>query len=278
MTVVDGIASAHLPADDRGLHYGDGVFETVALVDGQAQHWSRHLARLRAGALALALPMPDEALWQQDLHTALDGAPAADRRVLKLVLTRGSGGRGYAPPAVARPRRLLQVSEWPTWPASHAQQGIRLITCTTPLGRNRLLAGIKHLNRLEQVLGAAEVAAAGAEEGLMFDDRDRLVEGTRTNVFLVVDGALLTPSLEEAGVAGIMRALILDIAPGLGLEVGVAPLDRSALAQASEVFVCNSLAGLWPVRELGGSIVRNFHAWPLCRRIGDALRAASALP
>lgn len=278
MTVVDGITSAALPTDDRGLHYGDGVFETIALHESLPQHWTRHLERMEAGARRLGILPPDEQQWLSDLKLALAGAPATPRRVLKLILTRGSGGRGYAPPTPAVPRRLLQLSAWPAWPADIAHTGIRLALCGTPLGRNRHLAGIKHLNRLEQVLGAAEVAASEAEEGLMFDDRGVLVEGTRTNVFIVIDGCLLTPALDEAGIAGVMRSLVLDAAHSAAITTQETQITRDALDHAQEIFVCNSLAGVWPVRELLAAQPRQFAAWPVTSRVIDELRAQRALP
>jgi len=276
--LVDGIAVADFPADDRGLHYGDGLFETIALIDGHPQHWDRHLARLAHGAARLGIRCPETARWQSDLKLALAAAAPTPRRVLKLLLTRGSGGRGYAPMAQAQARRLVQLTDWPAWPADFSRTGIRAALCDTPLGRNRRLAGLKHLNRLEQVLGAAEVAAADCDEGLMFDDRDELIEGTRTNVFVAHDGAWLTPALDEAGVAGILRELVLEIAAAAGIAVRVARLPRALLATADEIFVCNSLAGLWPVRELVGATPRRFTHWPLTARLADALRAQRALP
>lgn len=278
MTFVDGIASTLLPTDDRGLQYGDGVFETIAIRDGEAQHWERHLARLASGAQRLGMACPTPAHWQTDLHAALAAVAPTQRRVAKLLLTRGSGGRGYAPPLQAQPRRVVYLSDWPAWPASHATQGITLCLCTTPVSRNRTLAGLKHLNRLEQVLGAAEVAAVGADEGLMFDDRGDLVEGTRSNVFIAVDGELLTPLLDESGVAGIMRDLILEHAAAAGLRVRTTRISRTLLAAASEVFVCNSLLGVWPVRAITGTDGRQFADWPLTSRVVDALRAQQALP
>lgn len=277
MYIVDGNAKSEIPADDRGLHYGDGLFETLALVGGHPLHWDRHLARLARGAARLGLPCPDAAQWRADLDLALACAPPRPQRVLKLLLTRGSGGRGYAPPAAPRPRRIVHLSDWPAWPAERADAGIRLMLCATPLGRNRRLAGLKHLNRLEQVLGAAEVAAAGADEGLMFDDRDELIEGTRTNVFIAQGGRWLTPALDEAGIAGILRELVLEAAQEAGIVVRETRIPRALLAAADEIFVCNSLAGIWPVRELAGAPSRRFDAWQATTRVVETLRARGAL-
>lgn len=277
VTLVDGVPAAAVPIDDRGFHYGDGLFETIALCDGHPQHWERHLARLARGAERLSLAGPSADDWQDDLERACAAAPPPRRAVVKLILTRGSGGRGYAPPPRAHVRRVLQLLAWPPRLPEHASGGIRIMPCSTPLGRNRLLAGLKHLNRLEQVLGAAEVAAAGADEGLMFTDRDELIEGTRSNVFLARGGEWLTPQLDEAGVAGIVRELVLEIAPRVGIAVHETRIARGLLARAEEIFVCNSLVGICPVRELFGSTARRFEAWPLTVRTLEALRAEGAL-
>jgi len=277
MAYVDGINSALLPIDDRGLQYGDGLFETLALHNRTPQHWARHFARLQAGATRLGIDCPDAGTWLEDLAAAAIDAPGP-RLAAKLILTRGSGGRGYAPPAQARPRRLLQISNWPTWPGISAERGVRVALCDIRLGRNRTLAGIKHLNRLEQVLGSAEFARSGADEGLMFDDLDQLIEGTRTNVFVVRDGALLTPRLDEAGVAGVMRAVILELAQVLSLPACDTTVTRAVLAQADEIFLCNSLIGIWPVREVIGPTPQSYANFPLTTRLITELDARGLAP
>jgi 4-amino-4-deoxychorismate lyase len=275
VTYVDGTKCAVLPSDDRGLQYGDGLFETLALSGQTPQHWALHLARLQDGARRLGIACPASDLWRQDLAAASAGL--SGRHVAKLILTRGSGGRGYTPPTDARPRRIVQISPWPTWPGVTPEHGVRVIECSVPLGRNRVLAGIKHLNRLEQVLASAEIAAAGADEGLMFDDRAQLVEGTRSNVFLVIDGALCTPRLDEAGVHGVMRTLVMKAADSLSVAVSEQAVSRATLAQASELFLCNSLIGLWPVREIDGPAPRRYADFALTRRLIGALRDEGSL-
>jgi len=277
LTYVDGQAADSLPLDDRGLNYGDGLFETIALREGVPQHWPLHYARLADGATRLGIPCPASETLLQDLAAALPaGAPS--RLVAKIILTRGSGGRGYAPPVPSRPRRIVRLSAWPEWPESHASEGITLALCATPLGRNPSLAGIKHLNRLEQVLASQELAASGAVEGLMFDDLSRLIEGTRTNVFLVAGRELLTPRLDQCGIAGVMRAIVIELARSLSLHVTETRVERSLLFSANELFVCNSLIGLWPVREILSPIGRSFGATPVTRRLMQELAARDLAP
>ena len=277
MAYVDGIDSALLPVDDRGLQYGDGLFETLALIERSPQHWARHYARLQAGAARLGIVCPDATLWLHDLAAAASHT-SASLLVAKLILTRGSGGRGYTPPPHTIPRRIVQISPWPVWPGIDAARGVRVALCETRLGRNRSLAGLKHLNRLEQVLGSAELARDGADEGLMFDDLDQLIEGTRSNVFLVHKGVLLTPRLDEAGIAGVMRAVILDLAQSLSIPLHETAVTRAQLAQADEVFLCNSLIGLWPVREIMGPAPQRFDDFSLCQHLASALQARALVP
>lgn len=267
--LVNGEAHVGVAADDRGLCYGDGLFETVALRRGNPLLWGAHLERLSAGAALLGLPSPDAAVWSADLSRLLPPEPA-ERLVLKLMLTRGSGGRGYAPPPNPAPTRILQLFEWPDWPDSNARTGIAAHVCATRLGCNPTLAGLKHLNRLEQVLAAREVGEAGVDEGLMLDGEGRLVEGVRTNLFMVVDGELLTPTLRRCGVRGVMRDCVLEGARELRVPFRETDCDPAWLARATEIFVCNSLIGLWPVRSIAGlrtqlaapgDLTRQLQAW-----------------
>lgn len=244
-SLVDGVPAESVPCSDRGLAYGDGLFETLALIDGKPRHWHRHLARLRHGAKRLLIPFPDEEVWQKDLcqlqamciETTENPAPA----VLKLILTRGSGRRGYAPEAGRPPRRILQIAPWP---AGAGETLARVVLCGTPLARSPVLAGLKHLNRLEQVLAAEEVVRAGAQEGLMFDTEGDLIAGTRGNVFLLMDGMLRTPALEHSGVQGIMREILLEAAPTLGFPVAIQRLKRADLERCDGVVLTNSLRGV----------------------------------
>ena len=277
MTYVDGQPADALPLDDRGLNYGDGLFETVALRSGEPRHWSLHYDRLASGATRLGIACPASELLQRELAAALP-SPVPERLVAKIMLTRGSGGRGYAPPVPSHPRRIVRLSAWPEWPLSHAEEGIALSLCATTLGRNPLLAGIKHLNRLEQVLASQELSATGAIEGLMFDDLSRLIEGTRTNVFMVAGRELLTPRLDQCGIAGVMRAIVIDVARSMSLHVTETRVERSFLYSVNEMFVCNSLIGIWPVREILPPIGRSFNAMPVTRKLMQELRARDLTP
>ncbi|MES2818423.1 MAG: aminodeoxychorismate lyase [Pseudomonadota bacterium] len=250
---VDGQSAESLSVRDRGLAYGDGLFETLGIRQGRPRLLTRHLARLAGGCKRLGIPF-DEALLRREM---LAFARELDEGVVKLILTRGDGPRGYAPPNPAQPRRILQGAPAATYPLSHAEQGVRLFPCVTRLAEQPLLAGLKHLNRLEQVLARAEWQDGEHAEGLMCDTRGRVIEGVYSNLFLVKNGQLLTAELSRCGVAGVMRAELLTQAEREGIPLAVRDLAYSELLEADEVFVCNSQYGIWPVRAL------HVHGWPV---------------
>ncbi|RMD78889.1 MAG: aminodeoxychorismate lyase [Gammaproteobacteria bacterium] len=273
--LLDGREGACLGPLDRGLQYGDGLFETLAVGHGQPLLWGRHLARLEAGCDRLGLPRPDPETLAEEA-AALCGGVA--RGVLKILLTRGEGGRGYRPPAGvrARPRRLLALHPWPPWPGRWWREGVRVRWCRLRLARQPALAGLKHLARLEQVLARAEWEDPEVAEGLLLDQAGRVVEATAANLLVLSGGRLLSPALEGCGVAGVMRGLILEeAAPAVGLPAALRPLAPAELEGAEGLALCSSLAGLWPVRELDG---RPVPVPPLWARLQAWLVAQGALP
>lgn len=246
LTWVDGQPADAVPLADRGLAYGDGLFETIAVRAAGMPLLERHLARLAHGAQRLGLPLGIEALR---IELAAFAAALGDG-VAKLIVTRGDGLRGYAPPAGARCRRILTGNPPPAYPTAHREQGVRLYPCATRLAEQPLLAGLKHLNRLEQVLARREWQDPACAEGLMRDASGRVVEGVFSNLFLVSGGVLLTPALQRCGVAGTMRAEILERAAQAGIATCVRDIGHAELLAADEVFLCNSQYGIWPVVAL----------------------------
>lgn len=252
-----------LPLSDRGLHYGDGLFETMAVMGGQVRLLPLHLERLARGAKRLAISLPDLDVLALELAAA---ARELGEGVLKLIVTRGSGGRGYLPPESPRPSLILQ--RHPPVDAA-GQDGVTVRLCELRLSRQPLLAGIKHLNRLENVLARAEWRDPAIAEGLLLDADGFLVEAVASNLFLVQGDALRTPLLDRCGVAGVMRAHVMQRAASLGLAVEEARLWLDDLLAADEVFLTNSLHGIRPVVSLTGQ-----RDWPLgsvTRRLQDAL-------
>ena len=228
--------------------YGDGLFETIAVRDGRPCLWSEHMARLQAGARRLAIPCPPRARLYGECVAVAAGC---QHGVVKLVLTRGAGGRGYAPPQSPEPTRILVAYSWPVHPPEWADGGVEAILCRTALGEQPRLAGIKHLNRLEQVLARAEWEDPQIAEGILCDGRGRVIGGTMSNLFLVAGGRLLTPRIDRCGVAGTVRTLVLARAETFGLEPIEADLRLEDLAQAEGAFFTNALIGAWPLRALG---------------------------
>jgi 4-amino-4-deoxychorismate lyase len=232
-------------ATDRGLYYGDGLFETIAVENGIPRFWIRHINRLEQGCRRLGIVCPDPGLLRSESDEVLAAARSA---VLKILVTRGAAGRrGYGAEEGGEPTRIVQRLSWPPYPAAHQQTGVAVRVCSMRLGTNPVLAGIKHLNRLEQVLARREWDDGRISEGLVMDRKERLVEGTMSNVFLVANGALLTPDLQGCGVAGIMRSAVMDLAAASGIDCHVCAVDQDMLARADEVFLTNSLIGIWPV-------------------------------
>lgn len=257
--LVNGRDDACVSAFDRGLLYGDGLFETIRFTRGMAPLWARHMRRLQEGCTRLGLHAPDAGLLAEEAQRVLAGEKQA---VLRVTLTRGEGERGYAPPANPSTTRVLAAHPLPTIPADWYRHGIRVRSCGLRLAPQPRLAGIKHLNRLEQVLARAEWSDPAVVEGLLFDHAGRLISATAANVFGVLGGMLVTPALDQCGVAGVLRAELLDAFP----QTKAITVTREESMRMDEVFVCSSVRGVLPVRECDG---RAF-------RIGDATRAAQA--
>lgn len=245
--LVDGSAADRVSALDRGLAYGDGLFETIRVLRGVAPLRERHMARLREGCERLALPGPDVDALSRELASVAEGMADA---VVKIVLTRGVGARGYAPSVPASVTRIVAAFAAPAVPADWYRDGITVRCCALRLAAQPRLAGIKHLNRLEQVLARAEWSDPGVVEGLLFDRDDRLVSATAANAFVVIDGRTLTPPVDTCGVAGVLRGALLDAMPG----VVVQPIARDDLMRASEVFLTSSVRGVLPVRAIDGRV------------------------
>ncbi|WP_043526707.1 aminodeoxychorismate lyase [Litchfieldella xinjiangensis] len=262
-----------VPFDDRGLAYGDGVFETVLVRDGVPLLWEHHLARLTRGChrLGITLPTP-EALNAPFAHAERGLA------VLKLIVTRGSGGRGYALPEAPECRLRWRIVPFtPNTSAWHG--GVRIRHCALRLSRQPALAGLKHLNRLENVLARAEWTDDRVEEGLLCDEKGWIVEATSMNLFWQREGRLETPSLTACGVAGTLRA-------ALRKELAIDEVERGpeALSLSEALWVGNSVQGLWPVTRLDdtqGNVVATWSLSPSHRRfqnVGQRLLGYPALP
>jgi 4-amino-4-deoxychorismate lyase len=236
---------------DRGLHYGDGLFETIACVDRRLQFWQQHIERMAAGAKKLKIAFPGSKLFLADIRNILDSQSDRQDCVIKLMLTRGTGERGYRSPEKPLTCRIVICSDWPNTIAQIAEQGARLRICDTRLATNPQLAGIKHLNRLENVLARNEWQIE-FDEGLMTDTEGNIIEATMSNVLAVRNGVLFTPSLDRCGINGIIRQQLIGIAENLGIAVQEKIITQDELVDMDEIMLCNSVIGVWPVTMFAG--------------------------
>lgn len=245
--MINGLPGDCVPVDDRGLRYGDGCFETMAIKNGHIRLWKRHYRRLSEGCKRLKIQLGiDENDLVSELQRLIGGV---DQAVLRLTVTRGSDQSGYRFDDNQVANRIASLLPPRKYPASHARDGVTVHLCTTRLSRNPALAGIKHLNRLEQVLARDEWRDEYVE-GLLCDDRGYVVEGTITNLFCVEQGKVVTPMLDENGVAGVMRAEVIDRLRQLGVECNEIRIDRERLSAAEACFLTNALIGVWPVASI----------------------------
>ncbi|MDT8397937.1 MAG: aminodeoxychorismate lyase [Pseudomonadales bacterium] len=231
---------------DRGLAYGDGLFETLRLYQGRALLLEQHLERLLLGCRRLGIEL-EASLLESDIDQLRP--EFSDYGILKLIVTRGQGGRGYRPEPTTRVTRLASLHPYPQYTigTNNPEQGIAAFLCEQRLALQPALAGIKHLNRLEQVMASREWPGDEFMEGLMLDMNGKLIEGTRSNLFLVHKGRLLTPDLQQCGVNGVLRTELLK---SFGTRANVVPCSLQVLLEAEEAFVCNSVFGVWPLLRL----------------------------
>ncbi|WP_199054978.1 aminodeoxychorismate lyase [Aquitalea sp. ASV15] len=260
--LINGQPGEQISALDRGLAYGDGIYRTIEIRHGQPRLWAWQYRRLAADASRLRLPVPDAALLLDEIGQLADGVAQG---VAKVVLTRGVGARGYAMPADCQPTRMVSVSAWAGYPPERARDGVNVRWCDTRLSCQPLLAGIKHLNRLENVLARSEWSDPDMHEGLLLDQRGLLIEATMSNVYLVQGQRILTPRLDQSGVQGMLRDWLFAQAPQLGYQLEEADFGPAQLWQAEQVFLSNSLIGLWPVATLAGQALPHGH--PCCLQL-----------
>lgn len=241
---VNGSFQETVSIHDRGLAYGDGLFETIRLHQHQPVLLDKHIERLAVGAYRLQIEL-DKDILMREITALVPEFP--QQGVLKIVVTRGTGGRGYMPTGSPVPTRILSLHALPDFSDRQPEQGIKVFVCRQRLAHQAALAGIKHLNRLEQVLASLEWPDDSYMEGLMLDTAGNVIEGTRSNLFWVEAGQLMTPALSRCGVAGIMRHYLMENIAGI---TEVDDCDLARLCVADEMFFCNSVVGIWPVTSM----------------------------
>lgn len=270
---IDGAESSSINPADRGLAYGDGLFETMRGENGAVPLLDLHLRRLKLGCDVLALRGVDAhlAVAVERLKTEMrELAETADSAyVIKLIITRGVGGKGYIPDtAVTSPTIILRITALQP-DLTKQEEGTKLQLCRWRLSLSPLLAGIKHLNRLEHVMAAQELSGQDGAQGLLTDANGRVIESLHHNIFIVKRDELITPRINMSGVKGVMRALIIErLAPAIGLAVSEQELSIDDVIGSQEVFLCNSIHGIWPVIEFRSSVWR---PGTITRRLQESL-------
>jgi 4-amino-4-deoxychorismate lyase len=262
--LVNGSETAVVSALDRGLAYGDGVFRTLAIREGAPLQWRRQYAKLAADCEAIGIAPPVEPLLRGEVTHV---AQAEQHCALKVIVTRGRSERGYRYDVKAPAVRIVLSSPYPQYPPSYSDRGVRVRRCRLRLADQPALAGIKHLNRLENVLARAEWTDSGIAEGLLLDNSDFVIGGTMSNLFIVRSGTLITPDLGRCGVAGVTRDRVMHAATARGVSIAIGRIGWRDVLSADEAFLVNSLAGAWPISELEGTklstgpLVRSVQRW-----------------
>lgn len=261
--LLDGEISTLLPTTNRGLNYGDGLFETLVVHNNRPRHWQAHMDRMGAGCERLGLKMPAQSVLLRDVQTVSAGSPYA---VVKIILTRNGEARGYMPQVNSDSTRIVSAHPMPQGLEELARKGIDAHVCNLRLAIQPALGGIKHLNRLEQVLASTELHQYDAAEGILLDRENHVICAISANIFLVKEGRLLTPRLDRCGVRGVIRGQILA-AFRHRCEQRRILLDQ--FLEADEVFICNSVKGVIPITAIDdqsfeiGPVTREVQTWLL---------------
>jgi len=268
LIAVNGVIGAQVSPLDRGFAYGDGVFETCRMINAKIPLWDFHKERLLNSCEKLSIKVELQ-LIQTQLDDLISSLGADDlNATIKITITRGQGGRGYNVPNDVSPTIVIGVFAAASFPEYYFSKGVSTQICKLRLSRSQYLAGLKHLNRLEQILARAEWNDENIAEGILFDTHNYLVEGVFSNIFLVKNSELFTPDLSESGVAGVMRRVIVEnIAPELAIKTHIGRYDFQDLINADEVFLCNSNYGIWPVREILMEQPKGFIAGDITREL-----------
>jgi len=259
--LVNGEISTFIATTNRGLNYADGVFETLVVHSTRPRRWQAHMDRLRAGCERLALEMPPQAVLLREVQTVSAGLTNA---VVKIVLTRDGSGRGYTPPRGSTSTRIVSAHDYPVGLVELAREGVKARICDLRLAIQPALGGIKHMNRLEQVLASAEIRDSNAVEGVLLDREDHVISAISANIFLVTEDQLLTPRLDRCGVRGVVRG---EIIAGFSHRCEQRRIHVDMLWEADEVFICNAVRGIVPLTAINdhafkiGPVTRELQTW-----------------
>ena len=241
--LIDGKKQSKASIFNRNTQFGDGLFETCLVENKKLLFWSNHFERMKLGCDRLKISMIDETLWLSDIKKAFS-LMKIDNCIVKLVLSRGESLRGYSYKYNIRPIRITIVSELKK---NNQDKGFSLEFCNSGYNSNPKLAGIKHCNRLEQVIARAGIKV---DDGIMLDENENVVSVTQGNIFCIQGNRLITPNLDKCGIEGTRRAVILKIAVDLGFDINIKNLSVAELLRSDEVFISNSIQGVGPVNQI----------------------------
>ncbi len=248
--IINGETGNSISSLDRGLLYGDGVFETIAVKQGQPEYYQAHLSRLLHGCDILGIYGVDKDILISEVNQLIN---TDQQCVIKIIITRGIGERGYKPTQM-HPSRIIQKFPWPEFSANYTKLGIDITLCDFRMAKQSKLAKIKHLNRLEQVLARSEWDDE-FQEGLVCDTENHIIEATSANVFFEINGSLVTPALDFCGVAGVFREQIIKYCRQHKIELMVRDVLLNELENVQAMFLCNSVIGIWPVKRIDKRIL-----------------------
>lgn len=270
-SLINGIASDYLNINDRSIHYGDGVFETILCSDKELYYWQQHFQRLYESAKRLKIDCPQQQLLLDDISKLLEsynsgsdntGSPC----VIKIIISRGAGERGYKFSKNMTANRLVFLSaleaDYSSFSGKQLKSG-ELYVCKQQVSINESLAGLKHLNRLENVLARDEWNASYID-GLMLNANQHVIEGSMSNLFAIKDKQMYTPDLRLSGVKGVMREIIINLAAKNNIKISVTDLTIDDLYAMDELFISNSLIGMKAVTKLGDVL---YSDQPVTRKI-----------
>ncbi|MBH71848.1 MAG: aminodeoxychorismate lyase [Pelagibacteraceae bacterium] len=267
MFQINGKLTSKINIKDRAVQYGDGVFETIAVKENLLEFWKDHYQRLKKGCKILKIKCPSELLLKKEINKFLK-KEKKKKFILKIIISRGEGGRGYCPPKNAIPTRILGSYNWPVYPEANYKKGVKIGICKLRISSQPYLSEIKHLNRLEQIIARSEWKTKNISESLMLDFNENIIEGTMSNIFGVKKNVFYTPIVKFSGVEGIMRKLILKLLKEKKKKYKIKKIKLNELLNFEEVFICNSIFGIWPVRQI---LKKKFHFGKKTKEIIDLL-------
>jgi 4-amino-4-deoxychorismate lyase len=264
--LINGSASKKISPYDRALQFGDGIFRTFVVKNKKPWHWAHHYKKIVVDCRAMKIKPPSEKILLSDIDRLFK---TKQKSVGKFMITRGESERGYGFKSSITPNRFLIKTKMPSYPKAHFQSGVSLYICKLKLHPS-FLSGIKHLNRIENVMARSEWQDSRYADGILLNDQGHVIECVSSNLFMRKGHTIYTHPLKNIGVKGVTRDLILKILPQLGFKVKEIRFDLNKLLAADEVFITNSLFGVWQVKKIKN---RSWQHQKLATILRDSLEA-----